>query len=89
MSDTTDPETQLLQAATAIQVAVMLKGRVARRYLLQYLLTDDMAKDIVSAGETWHRQKQNGYDPEVDLLLKTEAWELLEEAAATQLGFEV
>lgn len=89
MSDTIDPEMQLLQAATAVRVAVMSKGYVARRYLLQYLLTDDMAKDIVGVAETWHRQRQNDYDPDVDLLLKTKAWELLEEAAATQLGFEV
>ncbi len=89
MSDTNDPEMQLLQAATAVQVAVMSKGYVARRYLLQYLLTDDMAKDIVSASETWHRQRLTGQRPDANTLLETKAWELLEEAAATSLGFEV
>ena len=89
MSDTNDPEMQLLRAATAVQVSVMSKGYVARRYLLPYLLTDDMAMDIVSTSETWHRQRLGGQQPDVDLLLKTKAWELLEEAAATQLGLEV
>ncbi len=72
-----------------VDEAVFAYGDGARQSLLEHILSDTMASDIVKAADTAARQHISGERVDMTEVLQTEAWRLIVDAAAARMGYEV